>query len=137
MKDKNNSSKALNIALWVAQVLLAAMFIMTGIMKLSQPIVELSTTLAWVGDSPEALVRFIGLSELLGGIGLLLPSILRIMPVLTPYAAIGLVVIQVLAAAVHIYRGEVSAIGVNIALALISTFVAWGRLKKAPIPSKN
>ncbi len=62
-------TSALNISLWVAQVLLAAMFLMAGVM----PIAELGQSMPWVNDMSAGLVRFIGISELLGGIGLLLP----------------------------------------------------------------
>ncbi len=82
MEKKNN--KTLNIALWVAQVLLAAMFLMAGIMKATQPIEELSQSMTWVNDFSAGMVRFIGISELLGGIGLLLPALLRIKPIFTP-----------------------------------------------------
>ncbi|HYG15170.1 MAG TPA: DoxX family protein [Bacteroidia bacterium] len=137
MEPKNKSSKAIHITLWVAQVLLAAMFIMSGFMKVAQPISQLSQMLPWAGDMPEALVRFIGLSELLGGLGLLLPSLLRIKPVLTPVAAVGLALIQLLAAGFHVSRGETDAIGMNIVLAAVAVFIAWGRFKKRPIPAKN
>ncbi len=74
----SNSSKWMNISLWVVQGLLAVMFLMAGANKLFQSIPELSKMLPWVTQVPEGLVRFIGFSELLGGIGLLLPAILRI-----------------------------------------------------------
>ncbi len=131
-----NSSKILNIALWVVQLLLAAMFIMAGASKLFQPISELAKTLPWVTDVPEAIIRFIGISELLGGLGLLLPSILRIKPVLTPYAAIGLTTIMLLASIFHISRGENSVIGINLVIMALSLFVAWGRMKKSLIIPK-
>jgi uncharacterized membrane protein YphA (DoxX/SURF4 family) len=133
----SNSSKGLNIALWVVQLLLVAMFLMAGASKLLQPISELAKMLPWVTSVSEGLVRFIGLSELLGGMGLLLPSILRIKPILTPYASIGLAVVMLLASIFHITRGEYSAIGMNFFLMAFTLFVAWGRMKKAPISSKN
>ena len=131
-----SSSKGLNIALWVAQVLLAAMFLMAGANKTAQSIEELSKMLPWVNQVPEGLVRFIGISEVLGGLGLLLPSILRIKPSLTPLAAIGLAIVMVLAAFFHISKGEYSVIGLNLVVMLIAVFVAWGRTKKVPIEPK-
>lgn len=131
---KNN--KAINISLWVAQGLLAAMFIMAGAMKSTQPIEALAESLPWVKEVPSAMVRFIGISELLGGIGLLLPSILRIKPTLTVWAAVGLAVVMVLAAGFHVSRGENEVIGMNIILVLVAAFIAWGRTKKAPIQAK-
>src|SRR5688572_4600183 len=90
-------SPALNISLWVAQVILAAMFAMAGVMKLTQPIETLALTVPWSADVPLALVRFIGASELAAAIGLLLPSLTRIKPWLTPLAAAGLATIMLLA----------------------------------------
>ena len=136
MKNQQKPSKALHISLWVAQVLLAIMFLMAGFMKLAQPIEELSKSLPWTAQVPEALVRFIGLAELLGALGLILPSLLRIKPFLTPWAAAGIAVIMVLAAIFHISRGENAAIGMNLIMALLAAFVAWGRTKKAPIAAK-
>lgn len=134
--ENQRPSKALNIALWVVQVLLAVMFLMAGANKLFQSIAELSKMLPWVTEVPEELVRFIGISELLGGLGLLLPSILRIKPNLTPLAAIGLAVVMVLAAIFHISKGEASVIGINFVIMALTLFVAWGRAKKAPIQPK-
>lgn len=130
------TSKGLNIGLWVAQVVLAAMFLMAGANKLFQSIEELSKMLPWAAEMPLALVRFIGLSEVLGGLGLLLPSILRIKPSLTPLAALGLATVMLLATVFHISRGEISMIGMNIVIMAIAVFIAWGRTKKAPIRAK-
>jgi putative oxidoreductase len=126
-------SKALNITLWIAQVLLAGMFLMSGFMKVAQPIEELSKMLPWASQVPKGLVRFIGISEVLAGIGLILPALLRIKPVLTAWAALGLVAVMVLASLFHASRGEFSAIGMNVVLILLAGFVAWGRFKKAQI----
>lgn len=128
--------KALHVVLWVAQVILAGMFLMAGFMKLTTSIEELSQGLPWAADAP-ALVRFIGLSELLGGLGLILPAALRIKPYLTIWAAIGLAVIMLLAIIFHVVRGEVSAIGMNIGLGVLALFVVWGRSKKARIVEKG
>lgn len=94
MKQQQQRSKALHITLWIAQVILAAMFLMSGFMKLSQPIDQLSKMLPWAAQVPEALVRFIGVAEILGAVGLILPSLLRIQPKLTPIAAVGLALVE-------------------------------------------
>lgn len=133
--QKNN--KALNITLWIAQGLFAVMFIMAGAMKSFQSVEALSEALPWVTSTPLALVRFIGVSELLGGIGLLLPALLRIKPFLTVWAAVGIATIMVLAAIFHGSRGELSAIGANAVFVVIALFIAWGRSKKAPILPKQ
>lgn len=131
-----SNSKALNIALWATQVLLALLNLMAGSTKLFQPIEELSKMLPWANEMPALMVRFIGLSEVLGGLGLLLPSLLRIQPQLTPIAAIGLAVVQLLAAGFHMSRGESSVIGANILFLAMAVFIAWGRMKKVPIAAK-
>ena len=131
------SNKAINIALWIAQGLLAVMFIMAGLMKATQPVEALTEALPWVANTPLALVKFIGVSELLGGLGLLIPSIFRWKPNLTVLAALGLALVMVLAAGFHASRGEFSAIGMNVILLGLALFIAWGRRKKAPILAKN
>src|SRR5688500_1026583 len=102
---KVKGGKGLNIGLWVVQVVLAVMFGMAGVMKSTAPMAELVAQMGWPGALPEGLVRFIGVSELAGAIGLILPSLTRIKPGLTPLAAAGLVVVMVLAALFHIPRG--------------------------------
>src|SRR5262245_48807483 len=83
-----SGSRGLHIGLWVAQVALGAMFVMAGSWKATTPIAELAPKLPWVAGTGAALVRFIGLSELAGGLGLVLPAATRIRPGLTPLAAI-------------------------------------------------
>jgi uncharacterized membrane protein YphA (DoxX/SURF4 family) len=131
--DAAAPSKGLNIGLWIVQVLLAVAFGMAGLMKSTAPIEELAKQMVWPGTMPAAMVRFIGVSELLGGLGLLLPSLTRIQPKLTALAAAGLVVVMVLAAGFHVTRSEFGALPVNFVLGGLAAFVAWGRFKKAPI----
>jgi len=135
MTDQKNN-KVINIALWAVQVLLGLMFLMAGAMKASQPIETMAESLPWVTDVSAGLVRFIGVSELLGGLGLLLPSLLRIKPFLTVWAAIGLAAVMIFAAIFHGSRGEFSAIGMNVVMAAMFVFIAWGRSKKVPILAK-
>jgi uncharacterized membrane protein YphA (DoxX/SURF4 family) len=132
----SKKSKTLHVLLWTAQALLAGMFLMVGFMKLATPIVTLSKTVPLAGDVP-LLVRFIGLSEVLGGFGLLLPAALRIKPHLTILAAIGLAIVMLLALIYHLAKGEVSAIGSNIVLGALAVFVAWGRARKVPITPRE
>lgn len=131
------SNKAINIVLWIAQGLLAVMFIMAGLMKATQPVEALTDALPWVANTPLALVKFIGISELLGGLGLIIPSIFRWKPNLTVLAALGLALVMVLASGFHAARGEFSSIGMNVILLGLALFIAWGRSKKAPILAKN
>ena len=125
-------SKALSAGLWAAQGLLAFAFGASGLMKLTTPIAELVTKLPWVVDMP-ATTRFIGLAEVLGAVGLLLPAITRIQPRLTALAGAGLTTIMLLASLFHLSRGEAQMLPVNLVLGSIAAFVAWGRSKKAPI----
>lgn len=135
MKNQVNN-KSITISLWIVQSLLGAMFIMTGAMKLSQPIAELSAMLPWTKDIPEMFVRLIGSFEILGGIGLIFPGMFRIKPILTPVAAVGIVLVQVSAVVFHISRGEMSILGMNFFVIVVALFIAWGRLSRAPIPAK-
>jgi putative oxidoreductase len=130
-------SRALHIGGWVAQVLLAGIFLMAGAMKLSQPITDLAASLPWVTSVPAALVRFIGVAEVAGALGLILPSLTRIQPRLTALAALGLVVVMLLASAFHLSRGEGAMVPMNLVLAAVAAFVAWGRGKAAPIAPRS
>ncbi len=97
----------MHIVLWLVQILLAGAFGMAGIMKSTQPVDVLAQNgIQWATQVPVALVRFIGISELLGAIGLILPAATRIKPVLTPLAALGILTIMILAMAFHLSRGE-------------------------------
>jgi len=120
----------MNTTLWIAQGILAAMFAMAGVMKSTQPIEKLMKSgLIWVERVSVSTVRIIGLSELLGAIGLILPLALGILPVLTPIAAVGLAVIMILAIVHHLKYKENKAIVFNIVLFLLAVFVAYGRFK--------
>jgi len=128
------TSKGWTIGLWVAQILLAAMFLMAGATKLMSGSAELvAMGMGWAENAPFLLIKFIGLAEVAGGLGLILPSATRIMPNLTKLAAAGLCVIMVLAAGVHIVRGEFGVVPVNVILFALAAFVIWGRTNKAPI----
>lgn len=128
--------KATHTLLWIAQIFLSASLIWAGIVKLFQAIEELEAMWPWTGEIPPALVRLTGVIDLLGALGLLLPSIFRFKPVLTPIAAIGIVLLMISASIFHICRGEASQIGFNIVFAAIAGFIAYGRFKLAPIQLK-
>lgn len=121
-------------ALWAVQLLLALLFGMAGVMKTTQPIADLAAQLVWPGEIPPALVRFIGTSELLGAVGLVLPSALRIQPRLTPAAAAGLLTILLLAMPFHVVMGhDPAGVVFDAVLGALAAFVLYGRLKLAPI----
>jgi drug/metabolite transporter superfamily protein YnfA len=127
------TSKTINTILWIVQVFLAVTFIWAGTMKLFRP-TELPWL--WVKENPQ-LVMFSAIFDLLAGFGLILPSLLRIRPKLTIYAAYGTIILMISASIFHIVRGEGSQIGFNIFLLVSAVFIAWGRLKKGPIKSKK
>jgi uncharacterized membrane protein YphA (DoxX/SURF4 family) len=125
--------KPLRIGLWVAQVLLAVAFCGIAFMKLTKPIPELASMMKWPGEYSPAFVRFLGVVDLLGGIGIVLPALTRISPGLSVVAALGCTVLQVLAIGFHVSRGEFQALPLNAVLIALSIFVLWGRGRKAPI----
>lgn len=117
----------MNVVLWIVQAILAAMFVMAGLMKTTQPREKLQKQLPWVEDFSTGTVRLIGVAELLGGLGVILPAVTGIVPVLTPIAATGLAIIMVAAAVVHTRRKEPQAIAFNAVLFTLAVIVAWGR----------
>lgn len=123
----------MNILLWVLQILLAALFGLGGFMKATAPISDVVAKVGWASAVSPGLVRFIGVSELAGGLGLLLPALTRIAPRLTPLAASGLALIMLLAMGFHASRNEISVLPFNLAFGAAAAFVAWGRWKKVPI----
>lgn len=119
----------------MVQILLAIVFGLAGYFKISAPIEKLSQMgMSFVTSYPEIMVRLIGVAEVLGAIGLILPSAMRIKPVLTPVAAVGFSIIMVLATWQHISDQE-SFVSTLILLALCC-FVAWARFQRFRIPEK-
>lgn len=131
----NKSLNALNISLWVAQGLLSLVFIWGAYAKLLQPIEETAKMLPWALENPN-LLKLTGIIDLLGGLGIILPTALRIQPKLTIFAAYGIIALMISASIFHISRGEASLISMNIFFLLLAVFVVWGRSKKVPILSK-
>ncbi|MCP9756067.1 DoxX family protein [Lacihabitans sp. CCS-44] len=129
MKKTQKSSKVLNITLWFAQGLLAASLVWGASMKLFQPIEKLAIMWPWVSQISERLVKFTGVIDLLGGIGVIAPTLFKIKPKLTVITAWAIVLLMICASVFHILRGELSLIGANIVFALMAGFVAWGRAK--------
>jgi uncharacterized membrane protein len=117
----------MNVFLWIVQAILAALFAMSGLVKVLQPKDKLADKYPWMQDFSQATVRLIGVMELLGAIGLIVPAAAGIAPVLTPIAGTGLAVMMVLAAAVHIRRKESSGVAVSAVLFVLAALVAWGR----------
>ena len=117
----------MNLFLWLLQAALAAIFLMSGLLKSTQPKDKLAQRLAWVEDFSPATVRLIGSVELLGSLGLILPAATGIAPVLTPLAASGLALTMALAVATHLRRKEPSGVAFTAVLLVLAVVVAWGR----------
>ena len=117
----------MNIALWVTQILLAAMYRMAGIMKTFQT-AKVKEQFPWAKNRSDRFIRFVGISELLGALGLTLPLVTGILPWLTVLAAVGLILIQLLAIFMeHLPKKEYNVIPINIVLIAISVFIVVGR----------
>lgn len=117
----------MNVFLWIVQVVVAGMFAMSSLAKLTQPTDKLADKYPWVRDFSPTMVRFIGVMGMLGAIGLIAPAATGIAPILTPIAATGLAVMMVLAAAMHIRRKERSAVWLTAILFALAALIAWAR----------
>ena len=124
--------KALNVGLWAVQGLLSLTFVGTSIWKVVTPIPQLAAMIPWAGQVTPAQLYGTALFDLLGGLGVLLPSVTRIKPGLTVLAALGCAALQVSAIVFHISRGEAANTPFNFFLVALSLFVAWGR-RRSPI----
>jgi len=117
-----------NAALWAVQILLAAVFAGSGIVKLtmSKPRM-IATGQTGVAPFPLPVIRFTAACEVLAAAGLILPGLLHVAPLLTPLAAVGLMVVMVGAAISHRSLHEYPQVGLNVLLFLLALFVAVGR----------
>ena len=146
MNDLNQhpsiATKAFNVLLWSLQVLWGVFFSFTGFGKILayDPAVwnHMLHQVAWFSAVPQGLFVFIGACEFLGGIGLILPAMTGVKPKLTPFAAIGLTLVMILAAIFHIARGEYSFfVPLNLVLGGVAAFIAYGRLVAMPIAARS
>ena len=126
-----------NIAIWAGQIALAGLYRMGAWFHFLPPQEAAAMGAVWMTEVPIALPRFIGVMELLGMIGLILPAALRIMPQLTVWAAAGLLAIQALAIPFHMIRGEFEPLPFNLIYVALAVFVLWGRGRKAPITPRD
>ena len=115
--------------LWTVQVLLAALFLFAGVMKLVLPLDKMTGPV----PVPGVFLRFIGVCETLGALGLILPGLFRIRPGLTPLAAAGLVIIMLGATVLNLRGGDLFSTGLTVVVGLLAAFVAYGRWKIAPL----
>jgi len=127
MDSGRRGTSAINVALWVVQGLLAALFLFAGGAKLVMSLDQMAGPPAL----PGWFLRFIGVAEVLGALGLVLPGLLRIRPGLTPLAATGLVIIMIGATVLMWAAGMVAVALTNVVVALLAAFVAYGRWRLA------
>ncbi|HZT06367.1 MAG TPA: DoxX family protein [Chloroflexota bacterium] len=114
--------------LWIIQIILAIVYLFTGTVKLITPIPELQQQLAF----PGSFIRFLGVAEVLGAVGLILPGLVRILPWLTPLAAAGLLIIMVGATVVTAATMGLFLAIIPLVFGVLDAFVAYGRWQLAP-----
>lgn len=118
----------MNVVVWIASGLLAAMFLMAGSMKLLKSKEEIVSGQEWAESFPAGLIKLIGVAEIVGAAGLILPGVFEIATWLVPAAAIGLAVVMVGAAVTHLRHKEYPNIAVNLVLLALAVFVAVTRI---------
>ena len=117
----------MNTVLWIAQILLAGLFHITGLTKLTQPRLKMAAgPMRWAADATDRQFRAIGLLEVLGALGLILPGALGMAPGLLPLAAIGLALTMVGAIATHVRYKELDRVAVPVVVLGLALFVAIG-----------
>jgi uncharacterized membrane protein YphA (DoxX/SURF4 family) len=118
----------MNLTLWIVAIVLAVVFAGSGLMKQFVPKDKLVTSgQGWAQEMNQSNIRLIGVAEILGAIGLVVPAATHIAPILVPLAAVGLAIVMVGAVVVHARRNEVMNVAVNVVLFALAVFVAWGR----------
>lgn len=122
--------KKTNVLLWTVQILLAALFLFAGVMKLVIPIEQLTAQ----SGMPGWFLRFIGIAEFLGALGLILPGLTRIQPRLTPLAAAGLVIIMIGATVMTFGAGGVAAAAIPFLTCVLCAVVVYGRSRSTLVP---
>lgn len=118
----------MNRTLWILQVLLALLFLFAGVMKFVMPMDQMTKQM----PLPAWFIYFIGVAEILGAVGLIIPRLLRIQPWLTPLAAAGLFIIMIGATAVTLSTGPVSTALLPLVTGILVGFVGWGRWRLVP-----
>ena len=122
----------MNRALWIVQILLALLFLFSGGAKFVMPVDQLTQGLP-AAIATAGFMRFIGACEVLGGLGLILPGLLRIQKGLTPLAAAGLTIIVIGATVVTIMAGMIATAALPAVTTFLAAFVAYGRWRLAPL----
>jgi hypothetical protein len=126
----------MNVLLWVLQVGLAIYFFFTGLIHFAVP-PGLPAPMSWMYELSAPLHTISGAAEILAAFGLILPAATRIRPALTPLAAVGIVLVMLLAALFHFPRGEYLNIVMNLVVGALAAFVAYGRSRLAPVRGRS
>ena len=134
--NNERTSKGLSIGLWVVQSLLFLIFVGTAVRKVATPVPTLAAMIPWAGQVSPAFLYFTAAADLAGGLGVLLPSLMRIKPGLAALAALGCVALQASAIVFHFSRGEAANTPFNFLLVAMCLFVVWGR-RKVPIQPRS
>ena len=113
----------MSTVVWIIQILLTIMFLMAGMMKLMKSKEQMKAKMGWVEDYSQGTIKFIGLMEILGAMGLILPGIFDTLTILTPVAALGVVLIMLGAIRTHLRRKEMQMVMMNVMLLLLSAFL--------------
>jgi putative oxidoreductase len=129
MDNQQKNVRTINISLWITQIVLAVLLLSGAIMKFL-PIEKISVMMPWTGEVPAWMVRALGLIDLSGAAGLILPGLFRIKPILTAWTALGIITLMFSAVTFHVSRGEAPVIGVNVFCMVLAGFIAWGRFSK-------
>ncbi|MFI5490857.1 DoxX family protein [Micromonospora echinaurantiaca] len=119
----------MSVFVWTLLGVLAAWITLSGLLKLTQPKEKLGARFPWMHDAPHGLVWFIGVVEILGAIGLIVPRATGIAPILTPLAAAGLAILMLLATGLHLRRKETAFAMLTTVYGLICVLTAWLALR--------
>jgi hypothetical protein len=122
----------MTVALWIVQGLLALLFLFAGVMKFIMTVEEMTKEI----PLPGAFLRFIGVAEILGAIGLILPGLFRIKPSLTPLSAAGLTVIMIGATVITLMTGAAAMAVFPLVVGILAVFVTYGRWRVVPLEAR-
>jgi uncharacterized membrane protein len=123
----------MNVTLWVLQGILALAYLLSGVLKLARSKEQLAAQMRWVEGFPPNAIKAIGLVEILGALGLILPALTGVAPWLTPLAGAGLALDMLVASLVHIRLKEYSLVSMTAVLLIMAAFVAYGRFFVRPL----
>lgn len=128
----------MNIALWISQGILAVFMLMPGFLKLTNTNAQLiekgKCRMDWAENVSPRSMKIIGVLEVLAGVGLILPLAIGVFPILTPLAAVGVILTMIGAISLHLKRGDApKSWGINILILMLAAFVAYGRFILLPV----